>query len=201
MIVKKTVLLGLSGGVDSAVSALLLKKQGFNVIGLFMQTFREESRSKNPCKSKSSMTDEKMAKIIAKMLKIKFIPKDYKKEYYKKVIMPMIKDYQKGLTPNPDIVCNKLIKFPYLLEEAKRLGADYIATGHYARIKKTKFGFQLLQGKDIAKDQSYFLYDLDQKTLSKTLFPIGNLKKEEVRKIAERHNFPNWDKPGTAGIC
>jgi len=199
---KKTVLLALSGGVDSAVSALLLKRQGYHVIGLFMQTFRDKITTKNPCKNKSSMTDEKMAELIAKKLKIKFISKDYKKDYYNRVIKPMISDYKKGLTPNPDIVCNKLIKFPYLLKEAKKLGADYIATGHYAQIKKAKNeNYQLLAGKDKTKDQSYFLYELDQKTLSKTLFPVGNLTKEQVRKIAEKNNFPNWNKPGTKGIC
>lgn len=200
---KKTVVVGLSGGVDSAVAALLLKKQGCNVIGLFMQTFREETqrRYNNPCKSKSSMTDEKMAGIIAKMLKIRFISRDYKKEYKKEVIIPMIKDYKKGLTPNPDIVCNKLIKFPYLFKEAEKIGANFIATGHYARTRKTKKGYSLLRGLDKTKDQSYFLYELDQKTLSKTLFPVGSLTKEQVRKIAKRYKFPNWNKPGTRGIC
>lgn len=198
---QKTAIIGLSGGVDSAVSALLLKKKGFKVIGLFMQTFREETNSKNPCKSKAKMTDEKMARIIAKMLKIKFISRNYKKQYKKEVINPMINDYGKGLTPNPDISCNKLIKFPYLLKEAKALKADYIATGHYAQIKKTKSGFQLLQGKDSTKDQSYFLCDLNQDILSKTLFPVGNLTKSQVRKIAEKNKFPNYNKPGTTGIC
>lgn len=199
---QKTVLLALSGGVDSAVSALLLQRQGYNVIGLFMQTFRDETNAKNPCKSKSSMTDKKMAELIAKKLKIKFISRNYKKDYYNKVINPMINDYKKGLTPNPDIVCNKLIKFPYLLREAKKLGADYIATGHYARIKRAKDGnYQLLAGKDKTKDQSYFLYKLTQKELSRLIFPVGNLTKEQVRKIAKRYNFPNWNKPGTTGIC
>jgi tRNA-specific 2-thiouridylase len=199
---KKTVLLALSGGVDSAVSALLLKKQGYQVIGLFMQTFRDETSSKNPCKSKSSMTDEKMAELIAKKLKMKFISRNYKKDYYNQVIVPMIGDYKKGLTPNPDIVCNKLIKFPYLLKEAEKIGADYIATGHYAQIKKAKNkSYQLLAGKDKTKDQSYFLYELTQQELSKLIFTIGEITKEQVRKIAEKHNFPNWNKPGTTGIC
>ena len=198
---QKTILLSLSGGVDSAVSAFLLKKQGYEVIGLFMQTFRDETNAKNPCKSKVSTTDEKMAELIAKKLKIKFISRNYKKDYYNKVIVPMISDYEKGLTPNPDIVCNKLIKFPYLIKEAEILKADYIATGHYSKIQKTKKGFNLLQAKDKTKDQSYFLYELNQKTLAKTLFPIGNLTKKEVRAIAEKNNFPNWNKPGTKGIC
>ncbi len=197
----KTVLLALSGGVDSAVSALLLKRQGYNVIGLFMQTFREENNEKNPCKSKSAKTDEKMAEMIAKILKIKFISRNYKKEYKKQVIEKMVRDYKRNLTPNPDIECNKMIKFPYLLKEAKKQKADFIATGHYARIKKTKKGFELLAGKDKTKDQSYFLCELNQNILSRTLFPIGNLTKEDVRKIAESNNFPNWNKPGTRGIC
>src|SRR3989304_2209406 len=100
----------------------------------------------------------------------------------------MIRDYKRGITPNPDITCNKLIKFPHLIKEANKLKADFIATGHYARIKKTKQGFQLLQGKDKTKDQSYFLYELNQSTLARTIFPIGSLKKEDVRKIAEKNN-------------
>ena len=198
---RKTVLIGLSGGVDSSVAALLLKNQGYNVIGLFMQTFRQENNAKNPCKSVTSLTDEKFARIVAKMLKIGFISIDSKKAYKKSVIEPMIKDYEKGLTPNPDITCNKLIKFPILLKEAEKLKADFIATGHYAQIKKIKKGYQLLAGKDKSKDQSYFLYELNQNQLSKLIFPVGNLIKEQVRKIAKRHNFPNWDKPGTTGIC
>jgi tRNA-specific 2-thiouridylase len=204
MKVKKTVLLALSGGVDSAVSALLLKKQGYNVIGLFMQTFRNDSENgehNNPCKSMKKLTDEHMAGIVAKHLKIKFISIDTKKQYKNKVINPMINDYKKGLTPNPDISCNKLIKFPILLEYAKKLKADFIATGHYAQIKKTKKGFSLFQGIDKSKDQSYFLYELTQKELSRLIFPIGALTKEKVRKIAEKNKFPNWNKPGTTGIC
>lgn len=198
---QKTVIIGLSGGVDSALSALLLKKQGYNVISLFMQTFREESNAKNPCKSISKMTDERMAKLVAKKLGIKFISINSKSSYKSKVIIPMVNEYRRGLTPNPDITCNKLIKFPILLRYADKLGADYIATGHYARIKKTKNGFSLLQARDATKDQSYFLCGLNQKTLSKTLFPIGNLTKEEVRKMAEKNKLPNWNKPGTRGIC
>ena len=198
---KKTALIALSGGVDSALSAFLLKKQGYQVIGLFMQTFRDETIHKNPCKSLSKLTDEKMAKIVAKLLKIKLVIVNEKKAYKSKVINPMIADYKKGLTPNPDITCNKLIKFPVLLKEAKRLEADYIATGHYTKIKKTKSGYQLLQAKDKNKDQSYFLYELTQKELSKLIFPVGNLTKEQVRKIAEKNRFPNWNKPGTRGIC
>ncbi|MCU0642417.1 MAG: tRNA 2-thiouridine(34) synthase MnmA, partial [archaeon] len=163
--------------------------------------FRDEKRGKNPCKSLRSLTDEHFARIIAKHLKIRFVSLNTKEQYRKEVIEPMIKDYQKGLTPNPDVSCNTLIKFPILLEQAKKLKADYIATGHYARINKTKSGFKLLQAKDPGKDQSYFLYQLNQKILSKLIFPIGNLTKKEVRKIAKQHKFLNWNKPGTTGVC
>jgi len=197
---QKTALLALSGGVDSSVSALLLKKQGYNVIGLFMRTLRNYSTTNKACSSKQ-FTDEKFAKIISKILGIKLIILDEIKPYKNKVINPMIRDYEKGLTPNPDITCNKLIKFPVLMKEAEKIKADFIATGHYAQIKKIKSGYQLLAGIDKSKDQSYFLYELTQKELSKLIFPIGNLKKEEVRKIAEKHNLPNYNKPGTRGIC
>jgi tRNA-specific 2-thiouridylase len=197
---QKTVLLALSGGVDSSVSALLLKKQGYNVIGLFMRTLREYSTTNKACSSKQ-FTDEKFAKIISKMLRIKLIILDEIKPYKNKVINPMIQAYQKGLTPNPDITCNKLIKFPVLMKEAKKIKADYIVTGHYARIARKNEEYHLLQGTDKTKDQSYFLYELTQKELSKLIFPIGNLTKEEVRKIAEKNNLPNYNKPGTRGIC
>lgn len=198
----KSVLIGLSGGVDSSVAAFLLKKRGFNVIGAYMKTFRELTRSKkNRCKSFSEMTDEKMAEKMARLLKIKLIKLDYRKQYANKVVKPMIHAYSRNLTPNPDIICNKLIKFPYLWKEAKKLRIDYIATGHYARIKKTSRGFSLIAGKDKTKDQSYFLYELSQNDLSHTLFPVGNLTKAEVRKEAQKLHFLNWNKPGTRGIC
>lgn len=198
---KKTALVALSGGVDSSVAALLLKNHGYDVIGLYMKTFREPSLPKGPCKSNAKVSDEKMAKLVAKFLKIKLKTIDSRKSYQAKVINPMINDYAHGLTPNPDIVCNTLIKFPILLKEAKKLKADYIATGHYSRIKKTNKEYYLLQAKDSTKDQSYFLYQLTQKELSKLLLPIGKLTKKEVRAIAKANNLPNWDKPSTRGIC
>ena len=177
----KTVLLGMSGGVDSSVAALLLKKQGYKVIGAFMKSF---SGTKNPLTNECAYLEErKMAQKIAALLKIP------------------LKSYEKGLTPNPDILCNKTIKFPLLWKEAKKLKADYIATGHYAGIKKTPFGFQLLAGKDKTKDQSYFLSRLSQSDLSHTLFPLANLIKSKVRQIAKRNYFPNYNKKGTSGIC
>lgn len=198
----KTVLVGLSGGVDSSVAAFLLKKRGFRVIAAYMKTFRESiKKSQGRCKSFLEIGDETMAKRMAHFLGIKLIILDYKKEYKSCVINPMIRAYSRGLTPNPDVECNKLIKFPYLLKTAKRLGANFIATGHYARIKMSPSGFQLLAGRDKTKDQSYFLYELKQSDLQHILLPVGILTKEEVRKIAEANHFPNFNKPGTRGIC
>ncbi len=196
---QKTVLIGLSGGVDSSVAALLLKKQGYKVIGAFMKNF---SDTKNPLTGECNWIEErKMAQKIAAILKIPFITLDFEKQYKKYVIDPMFKAYKKGLTPNPDIACNTIIKFPLLWKEAQKLGADYIATGHYAKIKKTSIGYELLSGKDKSKDQSYFLSELTQYDLSHTLFPLGNYTKGNVRNIAKKHKFPNWNKKGTRGIC
>ncbi|MBX4196314.1 tRNA 2-thiouridine(34) synthase MnmA [Candidatus Pacearchaeota archaeon] len=195
----KTVVVGMSGGVDSSVAALLLKKQGYKVIGAFMKNF---SDTKNKMTGECAWRDEqRMAQKVSLLLKIPLITFDFEKEYKKQVIEPMYQDYAKGLTPNPDILCNTIIKFPLFWKEAKKHGADYVAMGHYARIKKTKRGFQLLTGKDKNKDQSYFLYELSQDDLSHTLFPLGNYTKEQVREIAKKNKFPNADKPGTRGIC
>jgi len=196
---QKSVLIGLSGGVDSAVSALLLKKQGYKVISCFMKCF---SDTKDPLTGECSWTkDKKDAQKIASHLEIPFIQLDLEKQYKSQVIKPMINKYKQGLTPNPDIQCNTIVKFPWLWKEAKKLGCDYIATGHYARIKKTNSGYQLLKGKDNNKDQSYFLSELTQEDLSHTLFPVGNLTKDKVRKIAKANKLPIWDKHGTRGIC
>jgi len=195
----KTVLLGMSGGVDSSVAALLLKKQGYKVIGAFMKNFSE---NKNPLTGECNWVEEKkMAQKLCSILKIPLITIDSEKEYMKYVIKPMLKAYKKGKTPNPDTLCNKIIKFPILWKKAKEIKADYIATGHYARITKNKSGFHLLAGKDKAKDQSYFLYDLSQSDLAHTLFLIGNYTKEQIRNIAKENNFPNWNKKGTSGVC
>lgn len=195
----KTVLLGLSGGVDSSVSALLLKKQGCKVIAAFMKNF---SDTKSPISGECNyLEDKRMAQKMAAHLNIPLIIIDSEKEYKSQVIRPMYKSYSKGLTPNPDILCNKIIKFPILWQYAKKINANYIATGHYARIKKTSKGYQLLQGKDKIKDQSYFLSELSQTDLSHTIFPVGNLTKSQVREIAKKNKFPNWNKKGTSGIC
>ncbi len=196
---KGQVLLGMSGGVDSSVAALLLKKQGYKVIGAFLKVFSE---TKNKLTGECAWVEErKSAQKIAAQLNIPLITLDFEKKYRKKVINPMFKAYASGLTPNPDISCNTIIKFPLLWEAAKKHNANYIATGHYARIKKTKSGFRLLSGKDKTKDQSYFLAELKQTDLKHTLFPIGNYTKKQIRKIARNYKFPNWNKPGTSGIC
>jgi len=199
---QKTVLIGLSGGVDSAVAALLLKNQGYKVIGAFIRSFSEtKNKLTNDC---HWIEDKKDAQKIAAILNIPLITLNFEKEYKKQVIDPMFKSYAHGLTPNPDSLCNKTIKFPLLWKEAKKLNCDFIATGHY--IKKTKnkdLSSSIKIPKDKNKDQSYFLYDLTQKDLTHTLFPIGkaNLTKKQVREIAQKNKFPNYNKPGTKGIC
>ncbi len=196
---QKKVLLGMSGGVDSSVAALLLQKKGYEVIGAFIKSF---SDTKNKLTGECAWIEElKSAQKIAIMLKIKLITLDYEKEYKKNIINPLFEGYKKGLTPNPDILCNTIIKFPFLWKAAKENRAKYIATGHYARIKRTFRGFKLWQGKDKKKDQSYFLADLTQKDLQHACFPLGSLTKEKVRTIAKENKFPNWNKKGTRGIC
>ena len=196
---RKTVLVGLSGGVDSSVAALLLKKQGYNVIGCFMKNF---SDTKNPLTGECSWIEErKMAQKISSVLQIPFMTLDYENQYKSKVINPMFKSYSQGRTPNPDVSCNTLIKFPALLKAARENKADYISTGHYAKITADEYGLHLNSGKDKKKDQSYFLYGLKESQLKKILFPLQDLKKEKVREIARVNKFPNWNKKGTRGIC
>lgn len=196
---QKTVVLGMSGGVDSSVAAYLLQKQGYLVIGVFLKLY---SDTKNSVTGECSyLEDLKMARKVALLLDIPLHVLDFEKEYKKLVLAPMFGEYQKGRTPNPDLLCNKLMKFPLLREAARKFGADYISTGHYARIRKIKNGFQLRMGEDRTKDQSYFLADLSQKDLSQTLFPLGSFKKKRVREIARKNGLPNWNKHGTVGIC
>lgn len=196
---KQKVLLAMSGGVDSSVAALLLKKQGYEVVGAFMVNW---SDTKNKITGECAWRDERqIAMKIATKLEIKFITLNFENLYKKDVVDVMFKNYKKGITPNPDIDCNNKIKFPLLIKEAVKLKCDFIATGHYARIKKTKDKYELLRAKDELKDQSYFLYRLKQNELKKVLFPIGNYTKKEVREIAKKNNFSNYNKKSTVGIC
>jgi len=190
----------MSGGVDSSVAALLLKKQGYEVIGAFMKNW---SDTKDPLTNQCAWRGErKFAIKIASKLNIPLITLDFEKQYKSEVVKKMFEKYKKGITPNPDIDCNQKIKFPLLIKEAKKRGISLIATGHYARIKKNKKGiYELLRGKDESKDQSYFLYKIKQPELNHTLFPIGNYTKKQIREIAKKHKFPNYNKKGTVGIC
>lgn len=197
---KQKVLLAMSGGVDSSVAALLLKKQGYEVIGAFMKNW---SDTKDPLTGKCAWrTERKMALKIASQLNISLITLDFEKEYRRDVIDKMFEKYKKGITPNPDIDCNQKIKFPLLLKAAKNMNINLIATGHYARVKKNNGGiYELYRGKDESKDQSYFLYKINQYELSHCLFPIGDYTKEQIRNIAQKNKLPNYDKKGTVGIC
>ncbi|MCL5730136.1 MAG: tRNA 2-thiouridine(34) synthase MnmA, partial [Candidatus Pacearchaeota archaeon] len=192
------VLVAMSGGVDSSVAALMMKQKGYEVIGAFMKNWSDTKNEFGECSWKD---ERRMAVKIASMLEIPLITLDYEKQYKREVIEEMFKKYRQGVTPNPDIDCNQKIKFPKLIQEAKRLGCDFIVTGHYARIKKTKNGFKMLRGKDESKDQSYFLYTLTQDELKHSLFPVGDYTKKKIREIAKKAGFPNFDKKSTVGIC
>lgn len=200
----KTVALGLSGGVDSSVAAFLLQKQGYNVIAYYMKNWSTDI-GKFKCPWKKDRDD---ALRVANHLNIPLYTLNFEKEYKKKVVDYLFAGYKKGITPNPDIMCNKEIKFKLFLEKVLKLGADFIATGHYAQIfakdgstSGGKNNYHLLRGKDNNKDQSYFLYTLNQKQLSKTLFPIGQYTKPQIRKIAKQAKLPTADKPDSQGIC
>lgn len=192
---KIKVAVGLSGGVDSAVSAYLLKEQGYDVVGVYMQCWDSKA---DGCTADEDRLD---AAKIAAHLGIKFKSLNFVKEYKKNVIEHFYSEYEEGRTPNPDVLCNKEIKFGMFLDWAKKKKFDYVATGHYARVVEEEGQFKLFRGVDDSKDQSYFLYLLNQEQLSNTLFPLGDLKKKEIRKIADRVGFHNADKPDSVGIC
>ena len=186
----------MSGGVDSSISVALLKDQGFEVTGVFMRLV----------KSKKFNKAEKEARIIAKYLNIPFLVFDFHKEFQKKIIDYFLKEYQRGITPNPCIKCNQEIKFGLFFNKALKLKSDYFATGHYARKQETRnkkqgTGYRLLKGKDKSKDQSYFLWTLNQKQLKRILFPVGNYTKKEVRKMAKRLGILKLVRKESEDIC
>ncbi|MDB5254605.1 MAG: tRNA (5-methylaminomethyl-2-thiouridylate)-methyltransferase, tRNA-specific 2-thiouridylase [Parcubacteria group bacterium] len=187
----KKVFLGLSGGVDSAVSAALLKEQGYDVTGVFIKVWSPDFL---PCTWRDERRD---AMRVAAALHIPFLFMDFEAEYKKGVADYMIEEYRLGRTPNPDVMCNREVKFGAFWNKAKEMGADYIATGHYAQNRDGK----LMEGKDAEKDQSYFLWTLTQEDLSHTLFPIGHLEKKEVRVLAKKFDLPVADKKDSQGIC
>lgn len=192
----KTVVVGMSGGVDSSVCALLLKQKGYRVIGLFMKNW-EETDENGVC---SSSRDYEDVVKVCEQIGIPYYSVNFVKEYQELVFSHFIAELKAGHTPNPDILCNREIKFKVFLEKALSLGADYLATGHYCRRDENESP-QLLKGSDPLKDQSYFLYTIGTLALQKVLFPIGHLLKTEVRKIAKEHNLTNSEKKDSTGIC
>jgi len=199
---KKRVVIGMSGGVDSSVSAWLLKEQGYDVIGLFMKNWEDDDDSAY-CSTRQDWID---AASVADVVGVDIEAVNFASEYKDRVFAEFLREYEAGRTPNPDVLCNAEIKFKAFLDHALLLGADMIATGHYARVREVTSGpdagsFQLLKAVDGSKDQSYFLHRLNQAQLSKTLFPLGEIRKTEVRKIAERLQLPNAAKKDSTGIC
>ncbi len=194
---RQRVVVGLSGGVDSAVSAWLLKEQGHEVVGIFMKNWEDDDDSAY-CASNADFVD---AAAVADVIGIEIEHVNFAAEYKDRVFAEFLREHVAGRTPNPDVLCNAEIKFKAFLDHAMRLGADKIATGHYARVREVDGRFQLLKGLDPAKDQSYFLHRLRQDQLAKTLFPVGGLAKTEVRRIAERAGLPNAKKKDSTGIC
>ncbi len=196
------VVVGLSGGVDSSVSAWLLKQQGYEVIGLFMKNWEDDDDSEY-CSTRQDWLD---AASVADVIGIDIEAVNFAAEYKDRVFAEFLREYSAGRTPNPDVLCNAEIKFKAFLDHAMRMGAEHIATGHYARVRRISEGprageVQLLKGLDASKDQSYFLHRLNQAQLARTLFPVGELPKTEVRRIAAEIGLPNARKKDSTGIC
>ena len=197
MVNTQRVVVGLSGGVDSAVSAWLLKQQGHEVVGLFMKNWEDDDDDAH-CTSRQDFLD---AASVADVIGIEIEHVNFAAEYKDRVFADFLREYQAGRTPNPDVLCNAEIKFKAFLDHAMRLGAERIATGHYARVRERDGRFELLKGKDASKDQSYFLHRLTQAQLSRSLFPVGELPKTEVRRIAAEIALPVAAKKDSTGIC
>jgi tRNA-specific 2-thiouridylase len=194
---KKKVVIGMSGGVDSSVAAWMLKEQGYEVIGLFMKNWEDDDDSEY-CSTRQDWID---AASVADVVGVDIEAVNFAAEYKDRVFAEFLREYQAGRTPNPDVLCNAEIKFKAFLDHAMKLGADLIATGHYARVRQNGDKFELLKALDATKDQSYFLHRLNQAQLSKSLFPLGEIAKTEVRKIAEKLQLPNAAKKDSTGIC
>lgn len=216
---KVKIVVAMSGGVDSSVSAALLKRAGFDVVGIFMKFWKEGKSTENRC---CSVESEKLARLVAKQIDIPFYVVNAEKEFKKQVVDYFLKEYKKGFTPNPCVVCNKEIKFGFLIDKALKIGADFVATGHYAmtsfagefflrgeplygapssRKNSSARSIKLLQSKDKEKDQSYFLWQLNQKKIKHILFPVGGYKKPEVRALAKKFNLPTAETPESQEVC
>lgn len=191
------IIVGLSGGVDSSVSALLLKQQGLDIAGVFMKNWEDDDTGAD-CPAAEDIQD---AKSVADKLGIAFHSINFSKEYWERVFAYFLQEYQAGRTPNPDILCNKEIKFKAFLDYAISLGATHIATGHYCQVREVNGKYQLLKGADPNKDQSYFLHQLGQPALARAIFPVGHLLKHEVRILANQAGFQNAKKKDSTGIC
>ncbi|MGL4768444.1 MAG: tRNA 2-thiouridine(34) synthase MnmA [Formosimonas sp.] len=193
----KRVVVGMSGGVDSSVTAWLLKQQGYEVIGLFMKNWEDDDDSEY-CSTRQDWLD---AASVADVVGVDIEAVNFASEYKDRVFADFLREYSAGRTPNPDVLCNAEIKFKAFLDHAMSLGAEYIATGHYARVREVNGEFQLLKGLDASKDQSYFLHRLNQAQLAKTLFPLGEMPKTQVREIAHQLGLSNAAKKDSTGIC
>ncbi len=195
---RKRVVVGMSGGVDSSVAAWLLKQQGFEVVGVFMKNWEDDDTDEH-CTSRADLVD---AASVADVVGIELEAVNFAAEYRDRVFAHFLREYRAGRTPNPDVLCNSEIKFAAFLDHALALGADRIATGHYARVRSARDGaVEVLKGADAAKDQSYFLHRLTQAQLGPVLFPLGGLHKRDVRAIARREGIPTWAKKDSTGIC
>lgn len=193
----KRVVVGMSGGVDSSVAALLLKQQGYEVIGLFMKNW-EETDPNGCCTAEADFAD---VRYVAEKIGIPYYVVNFSKEYMDRVFSYFLQEYKAGRTPNPDVLCNREIKFGPFLQQAKILGADYVATGHYCGIRHENGKHYLTKAADVGKDQTYFLNQLSQNQLADVLFPLANLQKEEVRRIASQYGLATAEKKDSTGIC